>query len=132
MKLIHNKQFIPFLILLLLLTSNILKAQSIPDSVVKKMGIRTMICKLYWYNDTLNPANIRTEYYNSKSRIDSVIYQNMKTNTISAQHYYRYNKKNILINQKSIMYYDTPSVFILKKSDIKKQKKDIDMTTKEG
>lgn len=107
----------------MLLTSNILKAQSIPDSTAKKYRICKVVYKLYWYNDTINPASIHTEYYNSKSRIDSVIYQNMKTNTISSQNYYTYNKKNILINQKSIMYYDTPSVIILKKSDIKKQKK---------
>jgi hypothetical protein len=80
---IQNIQSILYLIFLLVLTCNISKAQSIPDSTVNKFSIKTLVDKIYWQDDTINPAIIKTEFYNKKGHIDSSFFRNTKTNSLT-------------------------------------------------
>lgn len=83
----------------MLLTSNILKAQSIPDSTAKKYRICKVVYKLYWYNDTINPASINFQYYNTKGHIDSILILNCKINSMTSFNYFSYNKNGKLIKK---------------------------------
>ena len=120
---IQNIQSILYLIFLLVFACNISKAQSIPDSTVKKFSIKTLVDKIYWQDDTINPAIVKTEFYNKKGHIDSSFFRNTKTNSLSACAYYFYNKKGKFIKQKDI-WYNYPNdtmIFITTKYDLKKQ-----------
>lgn len=123
MKTIQNKQFILFIIFLQILTSNIC-AQSVPVSTAKKYKIYKVVNKLYWYNDTINPASINFEYYNTKGQIDSILILNCKINSLTSFNYFSYNKNKKLIKNKHIIHYHNYTmIYISTKSDIKKQKK---------
>lgn len=119
---IQNIQSILYLIFLLVLTCNISKAQSIPDSTVNKFSIKTLVDKIYWQDDTINPAIIKTEFYNKKGHIDSSFFRNTKTNSITSCEYFSYNKKGKLIKIKDIRYNPNDTMkFIITKYDLIKQ-----------
>lgn len=104
--------------ILLLLKSNIIKAQSIADTIAKRLGVHIITQKTFYSDIASDSAKLQTtniQYYNLKGKIifsfdinghrDSIWQRiNGRRDSIFQKTYYNYNRKGKLIKRTDIQY----------------------------